>query len=244
LTAQPSGSPLTINTGGGDDVVGVAASETTNFNGVTIDGGPGNNTLGVVDISGGGVVRNFPVSPNSGTVAVIYPDSRDFISYLNFPNIGGSLDANRNYIISLFHQILGRSPTAGELTTFTNLLLSQGRLDVVTTLERSQEGRTHLVDGWFLQYLGRPANPGEDTPFVQALLAGEAEEDVLSSLTGNSAFFHSNDYRNQQVFAYYERLVLRVPSQTEVNNWVFTSNSIETIRELLEISDEYYNVGI
>jgi hypothetical protein len=84
---------------------------------------------------------------------------------------------------------------------------------------------------------------GEEQPAVQALLAGQSEESVLGALLGSTALTSTSGFRGQEVVLDYNRLLQRQPSQSEVNNWVFTSLSIQSIRELLEVSDEFYFNG-
>jgi hypothetical protein len=241
---SPTPGPTFINTEGGNDLVRVNVTSTSNYSGVTLDGGPGNNVLDVEDLSGTGIVRAYPSSPTSGVVQAIYSNSRSILAYFGFPTITGSTNAERNYIQALFHQILGRNASPGELAAFIGVLESQGRLTVVLALEHSAEGRTHLVDSWFVRFLGHPPVNGQEQPFVRMLLAGQSEEDVLGALLGNPGQFHSAPFRAQEVQANYARLLQRPASLAEQNAWVFTSLTIESIRELLEISDEFFFNGV
>jgi hypothetical protein len=85
----------------------------------------------------------------------------------------------------------------------------------------------HLVKSWYANFLGRQATGGEEQGFVNALLAGQTEEQALSMLLGSAEFFtHAQTLglggsQNEQfVKALYLVLLDRTASDPEVAGWL------------------------
>ncbi len=98
--------------------------------------------------------------------------------------------ANQNYVEALYHQFLHRDASPSEVAPWAALLDATGnRALVVDALAQSAEARDVLVKQWFVSYLGRPAQNGEELPFVNELLQGRSEESVLSGILGSSEFY-------------------------------------------------------
>jgi hypothetical protein len=244
VLSQAPAAPTVVLAAGGNDTVVVDVSTTSFYAMLTIDGGAGSNLLDVEDVSGGAVVHNFPTGPGSGVVQVTYlGDAVSLVNYVNFGTVTSNVSPQQSYIQALFHQILGRIGSPAEINAFVALLNSQGRLAVVTTLEHLPEARTHLVDGWFVRFLGAPPLPGADAPLVNMLLAGSDEEDVLGLLLGNLEVTRTAAFRTQEVILDYQRLLHRLPTPVELNGWVQSSLTLQDIREILEASDEFFLVG-
>jgi hypothetical protein len=175
---------------------------------------------------------------------VIYTTSRSSVFYANFPMVTSNVDNDHGYIQALYHHILRRTGSPGEINQWVGLLQSQGRLAVVSALEHSPEARARLVEGWFLRFLGRPAGPGETQPYVSMLLAGASEEVVLGTLLGSPGYFRTAEFRASEVQYDYAHLLGRAPSLAERNGWVFSSLDILGIRMLIETGDEFYFFGV
>jgi hypothetical protein len=60
---------------------------------------------------------------------------------------------------------------------------------VAGAVERSAEARQRLVDSWFVQYLGHVSVNGQDQYFIDQLLAGATQEQVLSQLLGSAEYY-------------------------------------------------------
>jgi virginiamycin B lyase len=139
------------------------------------------------------------------------------------------LDSTHAFVQGLYHDALGRTAMPAELNFWGSVLVQSGSAAVVNGIERSPEGRTHLVKGWYLQYLGRPAENGEEQGFVQALNGGATEEDVISVILGSPEYFRhapllammgggpSND--QTYIKALYLQLLNRPARGSEVNAW-------------------------
>jgi hypothetical protein len=140
------------------------------------------------------------------------------------------LDANHAFVQALYHDALGRSANSAELDFWVSALVQSGSAAVVNGIEHSPEGRTHLVRGWYLQFLGRAALNGEEQGFVQLLVNGSTEEQVLSFILGSSEYFNhaplvpgvgGGSATNQTfVKALYLQLLNRPAGDNEVSAWV------------------------
>src|SRR5262249_50798224 len=100
------------------------------------------------------------------------------------------LSPQEHYVQTLYLDILGRPGSVTELDKFWVPLLSApgGAQAVVTGMRRSLEGRDHLVQTWYMTYLGRHALGGEESGLVIALLKGASESTVLSGILGSAEF--------------------------------------------------------
>jgi hypothetical protein len=212
---------------------------------VAVDGGGGLNSLIVQDLTNGGITRNVSFGPGAGEVVASSGSqgSSSIIMYRNIAGLSATLASPaQDFVRSLFHQIFQRNASSAEEAQWLQVLNTSGRLAVVQGLELSLEGRTDLVNNWYLTYFGRLPTPAEAQPLINRLLAGQNEDQVLALVLGN-AVVTSSSFRSSVIFGYFERLLHRAPSQAELNGWVFSSLDLGKIRQLIEISDEYFAVG-
>ena len=72
VVGQLAGSPIGVYTGDGNDGISVYANPTSEYF-LFLDGQAGANMLFVIDISGTGIIQNFPTSATSGEAEVNYP---------------------------------------------------------------------------------------------------------------------------------------------------------------------------
>src|SRR5262249_9458760 len=100
------------------------------------------------------------------------------------------LDPNHAFVQALYQDALGRLAMPAELDFWVSVFVQSGSSAVVNGIEHSPEGRTHLVKGWYRQYLGRTAQNGEEQGFVGLLVNGTAEEQVLSIILGSAEYFN------------------------------------------------------
>ncbi len=98
---------------------------------------------------------------------------------------------------------------------------------VVNGIERSAEARTHLVGGWYRDYLGRTPSSGEEQGWVGNLLHGASEEAVLAGIFGSDEFLHragaltsSGTAERSYLQALYSLILQRTGSAGEVDAWV------------------------
>jgi hypothetical protein len=175
---------------------------------MTINGGNGGNNLGMQ--------RRVP----PGVV----------LSSSNFLRIDTSAPAI--FIDQLYGLRLYRIPSVSEVAFWQNILNSSGAQAVASGIERSAESRTILVNLWYFRYLGRFPNGNEAQIWVNSLLAGNTEENVLQNILGSQEFFNrsqtffSTGTPNERfVQTLYLLLLNRTASSTEVANWVNILNT-------------------
>jgi hypothetical protein len=229
----------------GNDTIRVFVGNNNLPRGLEVDGGLGTNTLQTFDTTGGGIIRNFPTGPRSGVIQVSYQlNVQVAYQYRNIDQVIG-INPSANYVTSLFRHILGRNPaSAAEINNWINAINAQGRLPVVRALETSPEGRTNLVRRWYQMFFGRNPTPAESAPLVNALLAGQSEEQVLGTLLGSPALPLTPAFRTQMVNSYYQDLLRRAPTAAELSAAVSGGQPLQSIREGIEISNEYFQIGL
>jgi Domain of unknown function (DUF4214) len=135
--------------------------------------------------------------------------------------------ANPNFIKSLYRHALLRAGAESEMGPWTDQLVRAGSRPVAEGIEKSSEARMSLVAGWYARYLGRPAVNNEGSVWVNQLLAGASEEQVLSGILASGEFLN----RTQSLFlsglpeerfiqSLYRLLLERLPSPAEVSGWL------------------------
>lgn len=121
---------------------------------------------------------------NAASVSTFYgPDTADRATAL------ASLSPAQRFVQVLYLNALGRAGSLAELDSWVAVLQTNGRLVVASGIERSPEARLHLVQTWYLTYLGRPLGINEPQGWVNMLLAGVSEEVTLSGILGSAEFF-------------------------------------------------------
>jgi hypothetical protein len=237
----PGAAAITINGSGGQgttDNFGVAIDGSpapglvTSLDGpITVTGsagsGPVNESLGVVVLSGGVVLSQ------SGTVTLNGPDP--VLSAFTGPGQAqrtaalAGLDAQERFVQALYLVELGRAGSKPELDGWVSFLVSPGgsQAAVAATISASPEARDHLVRSWYVNFLGRQAQGGEEQPFVAMLLAGQTEEQALSVLLGSEEFFGrsqvlttSGTPQERYTQTLYQLLLNRPAGADEVAGWV------------------------
>src|SRR5262249_43702547 len=134
---------------------------------------------------------------------------------------------------ALYLAALGRPGTVAELDNWV-AQLPPGSISlsdaVVRAIERSGEAFTHLVNGWYVHYLGRPISspPGgvpEQQGWVDLLQSGETEERVLSLILTQQEFYNraqslvaSGTPDERYVKALYQLLLGREAAAGEIAN--------------------------
>jgi type VI secretion system secreted protein VgrG len=125
------------------------------------------------------------------------------------------------FIRTLYAERLGRDASAPEVEAWMGVLDTSGRAGVVQGIELSLEARGRLVDSWYQQYLGRPAQGGEEMGWANLLVQGRSEADVLSGILDSSEFAQRSGQSNEQfVRTLYSDLLKRTASDAEVQVWV------------------------
>jgi hypothetical protein len=136
------------------------------------------------------------------------------------------LSTTEHFIQALYLDEVGRAGTKTELDGWLPVFNGSGGAGAVAAgIKGSQEAHDHQVKSWYLTYLGRQASGGEEQGFVNELLAGQTEEQVLSQILGSSEFVsHAQTLVTtgtvQQRFAQalYQLLLNRSASPGELSN--------------------------
>jgi hypothetical protein len=132
-----------------------------------------------------------------------------------------ALGPSQAFIRTLYAKQLGRDASVQEVEAWTGVLTTSGSTAVVQGIELSPEARRHLVDTWYQQYLGRSAQGGEEMGWVNLLVQGRSEADVLSGIFATGEFAQVSGASNEQfVRSLYTDLLKRTASDAEVQGWV------------------------
>lgn len=93
------------------------------------------------------------------------------------------------FIQSLYVNALGRLGNVEvELPLWLPTLARAGREAVALAINSSEEAVRRTVRDWYGTYLRRPPVNGEETPWVDALLRGASEEEVLAGILSSDEF--------------------------------------------------------
>jgi hypothetical protein len=213
---------------------------------IHFDGGAGSNTL-VVDAAGR-AARTVP-----GEITVLGSPQQD-ISYINVhatqlanmaavnasygPNSAdrdaalAGLTGNARFVQALYLADLGR---AGDTTdshdaAYWVAALNSGALSraaVAQGIASSIEAQNRLVNMWYLTYLGRPAQGGEEQYWVNQLAHGQTHEQVLDGILSSDEFVNrtqslvaSGTADERYVQGLYQVLLNRTGAAAEVAYWV------------------------
>jgi uncharacterized protein YkwD len=192
-------------------VSGIGSVTTWNSGGYSIAVAPGTYT---VTVSGAGLAAPISRSVTVGASNVEV-------------NFSPEDDA---YIQKLYRDDLGRGAAASEVAGWESILQGWGGPAAVAGgIDRSAEARTHLVDGWYLAYLGRPAQGGEEQGWVNDLLQGAPEDQVQSAILGSAEFFNRTSLlenrgsgNDRYIAALYAVVLDRGATSNEISGWAAT----------------------
>jgi len=136
---------------------------------------------------------------------------------------------------ALYRDELGRTGSLSELDYWVGVLNAPGGSQGVVAgdILHSAAARDHLVKTWYLTDLGRAAVGGEELAWVNLLLGGQSEEQVLSAVLGSTEFSNhaqvligSGTAQQRDVQALYKIFLNRTGSDADVAFWV---NSLPTL---------------
>jgi len=104
--------------------------------------------------------------------------------------VDGLVDPNRGFIQALYRRSLGRFGSPFELESWASYLAGTQPWVVANAIERSPEARTRLVKSWYVQHLGRVAVSGEEQGWVQLMLHGISEEQILTAILNSPEYYN------------------------------------------------------
>jgi len=161
-------------------------------------------------------------------------------------DVTSPLTPNQSFVERLYEDFLQRQASFSDLNAWAGQIAKIGRSGVANDIIHSAEADARLVDQLYLQYLGRPADPGGESFWVKFLQAGHSEEDVLAGLLGSSEFYNRaqqlanlaspDDPDADFVRALYETLLGRAGSQSEISSWVVQLPSLGRAGVINEIT--------
>jgi len=100
-----------------------------------------------------------------------------------FQTRGGS--TQDGFLDALYHDLLGRPPTAGERALFGGM----PRTQIAAQVLGSTEFRTLLIQGYFQMFLGRAPTAAELATFLAMFGAGASDEEVAAAILGSTEYF-------------------------------------------------------
>jgi hypothetical protein len=202
---------VAVNALGGDDTVfSSVANAATGEQSLTLDGGTGFNVL---------ANHSFPTSGVT-------------LSVQNFQRT--DTDRDSIYIDRLYEMRLSRPAEDTAVSSWRPLLPTQGLAAVANAIDQSREARMVFVRHLYERYLGRDPRNGEDSGWVNGLVAQTlSEEQVVEGFMASGEFFGvaqaiiptgSNDQR--YVAALYQVGLGRRGTAGEIQAWVGVLNSL------------------
>jgi Ig-like domain CHU_C associated/Dual-action HEIGH metallo-peptidase len=120
---------------------------------------------------------------------------------------------NAGWVGGIFHDVLGRTPSAAETSSFSTLISSSSRLAVGLGILNSNEAVTRRVQQYYPLFLRRPATGAETSAFVTAILGGSTDEQVIAQIVGADEYFN------------FGTLLVTDPITTTTRYWVRATNA-------------------
>jgi hypothetical protein len=131
-------------------------------------------------------------------------------------DLGTTLSAGRTFVQSLYNDLLGRTGALAELDGWVALLNAQGQAAVVNGVLRSREALGRIVDGFYLQFLGRQSDAGREG-WINLLQSGVSEETVEADFLSSPEFLSHID--TDFVQSLYLLILHRTGSAPELAAW-------------------------
>jgi hypothetical protein len=142
-------------------------------------------------------------------------------------SVSGQIGQPFSFVEALFNDFLGRPATVPELSAWAGAIPSFGQATVANILIHSPEALTHLVDGLYVQLLGRSPVGGEEQGFVIFLEHGGTQAQVIQLIAGSAEFAtHANtviggsNADSNFIQELFQVLLNRPPTGTETTSWV------------------------
>jgi large repetitive protein len=161
------------------------------------------------------------------------------------------LDPDHKFVTAIYQLALGRPGSLLEWNPWVALLSQpNGRFMVANQIERSFEALHRDVVGWYQTYLGRTPSNAEVLPYVNTMMAGATEEQMLAGILGSPEYtnhvatlpgFTGGPSDSNFIRGLYVQLLNRTPNQSEINGWlnVLPTLGHTTVATLFLTSAEY-----
>jgi virginiamycin B lyase len=227
--------------------------------------GPVNDLVGAMTTTGTAVTMLNVPTLQSGASSIT-SDPAGTLAFLETTAnrvaiITNAADANQAFVQALYHDtlgtsVLGRAASVGDLSYWSSILGQSGTQAVASAIDNSPEARQRLVDSWFVQYLGHAPINGQDQYFINQLLAGASEEQVLSSLLGSAEYYQDAPQvpgvgggapsQTAAIKALYLQLLNRQASPADLSYWLGQIGTVGQAGVALGVlqSAEYRTVAV
>ena len=123
---------------------------------------------------------------------------------------------NPGWITRIFNDVLGRAPSASDVSAYATLLASSSRMAVGLSILNSGEAANRRVQDYFTRYLRRSPSASDASSFTAALLGGFTDEQIIGQILSSDEYFNFGTI-----------LVTDVLTQT-TRYWVRASNTCGT----------------
>jgi hypothetical protein len=97
---------------------------------------------------------------------------------------------NAGWINRIFNDVLGRAPSAAEITTYSGILGSSSRTTAGLSILKSSEAVNRLVQQYYSAFLRRSATASEAGALVPAILSGVSDEQVIAQILAGDEYFN------------------------------------------------------
>ncbi len=97
---------------------------------------------------------------------------------------------NAGWITRIFNDVLGRTPSAAETTTYSGFLASSSRVTVGLSILKSSEAVNRRVQQYYSGFLRRNATASEAAALVPAILGGVSDEQVIAQILAADEYFN------------------------------------------------------
>jgi hypothetical protein len=227
----------------------------SNLHAVVSNGSSGKSFLQFDDQSSTSTISPRRPSTPSGTVTATYPDvsPASAVSYSGIASVTTFPDANRSFIQSLYHDVLGRSGSLVELDAWVFELPILGVQGVVKAIHGSTEAQARLINGLYSEYLGRQADPNGLAGFEKLLGQGGTQEQIATAILGSTEYFakvaageSGPAATASYIQALYSQLLGRNASLNEVTAWSHVYASIGQAAVAADVlgSTEYRSIQV
>lgn len=97
---------------------------------------------------------------------------------------------NAGWITRIFNDVLGRTPSAADITTYSGFLGSSSRVTVGLSILKLNEAVNRRVQQYYSQFLRRSATASEAGALVPAILGGVSDEQVIAQILAADEYFN------------------------------------------------------
>jgi streptogramin lyase len=225
---QPAGNGNSITAAGGTGPVSLVVS-----NVVIVPNVPNQDGLNIPSNGNGTLtVTGVPNAAGTVTFTVTATDSTGATAVQNYSLVINPLTGNAAFVENLYQKFLHRTgdlsnpkDAGGWLNALNAGLLAPA--GVANGIIRSTEALTPVVDGLYVQLLGRSPLGGEEQSVVSLLQHGFTEEQVIDVMVSGPEFAgHANTMvgganpDSNFIQELYQVLLNRAPTPSELNAWL------------------------